>query len=221
MPQTSASRPSKKSKLAAARAKMYRELVFESAERVFAEQGYEDGTMQDIAAEAGISLKTLYATYPGKREIYRDIRKVRGAQFVDYMARVFETGKAPLEIFADGIRTYVDFILDHSNFFRIQLREGRSWGLGPDNETLTDWRKGLTMQANLLRSGIAEGVFYDCDTELMAATGIAVMQVQLAGLLEKSESPDATELTEEILRTLTRLFCKPEFVADSPLKAAR
>ena len=70
-------RPSKKSNLAAARARMYHELIFECAERVFSEQGFDDSTMQDVAAEAGVSLKTLYATFPGKDDIYREILEVR------------------------------------------------------------------------------------------------------------------------------------------------
>ena len=75
----SLTRPRKKSNLAAARARMYHELVFESAERVFAEEGFYTATMQDLANEAGISLKTLYATFEGKDDIYREILRVRGA----------------------------------------------------------------------------------------------------------------------------------------------
>ena len=39
-----------------ARQRMYRELILQSAERVFARDGYHAARMQDIAAEAGISL---------------------------------------------------------------------------------------------------------------------------------------------------------------------
>src|SRR5262249_13217196 len=59
----------KNSNLEAARSRMYHDLIFECAERVFAEKGFDESTMQDVAAEAGISLKTLYATFPGKNEI--------------------------------------------------------------------------------------------------------------------------------------------------------
>ena len=62
---------------------MYHDLVFDCAERVFAEEGFAESTMQDLAAEAGISLKTLYATFPGKDEIYREILAVRGGGLLD------------------------------------------------------------------------------------------------------------------------------------------
>src|SRR5437660_5927156 len=75
------------SHLAAAKARMYRDLVFESAERVFAEAGFEGATMQAIAAEAGISLKTLYATFPGKDDVYREIRKQRAREFLEHATK--------------------------------------------------------------------------------------------------------------------------------------
>ena len=73
----------KNSNLEAARTRMYHDLIFECAERVFAEKGFDESTMQDVASEAGISLKTLYATFPGKNEIYTEIQAVRGMAFLD------------------------------------------------------------------------------------------------------------------------------------------
>ena len=70
-------RNAQKSRLEQARQRMYHDLIFESAEHVFAEKGFDDAIMQEIAAEAGVSLKTLYATFPGKRELYDEIQAVR------------------------------------------------------------------------------------------------------------------------------------------------
>jgi AcrR family transcriptional regulator len=69
----------KNSNLEAARTRMYHDLIFECAERVFAEKGFDESTMQDVASEAGISLKTLYATFPGQdRDLGRDPGGARG-----------------------------------------------------------------------------------------------------------------------------------------------
>src|SRR4029450_326972 len=73
----------KNSNLEAARTRMYHDLIFECAERVFSERGFDECTMQDVASEAGISLKTLYATFPGKNEIYAEIQAVRGMAFLE------------------------------------------------------------------------------------------------------------------------------------------
>ena len=53
--------------------------------------------MQDIAAEAGISLKTLYASFAGKNEINREIHEVRGGDLVARITAELEQGGSPLE----------------------------------------------------------------------------------------------------------------------------
>jgi AcrR family transcriptional regulator len=206
----------KTSNLAAARARMYRDLILESAERVFADHGFEKAAMQDIAAEAGISLKTLYATFRGKEEIYREIGRQRAREFLEHASRSVLGEGSLMERLARGVRAYVDFLLTHRNYFRIQLREGRGWGLDPPDESRSEWRSGVEVQASLLRAGIAEGVFHEGDPELMAATAIAIMQVQLAGLVERSKGePDAEAITKEIVLALARYLCKPDGFAEA------
>ena len=60
-----------------ARREMYRRVITEAAEAVFSEKGFADARMSDVALEAGISLKTLYATFTGKLELFEAIRAVR------------------------------------------------------------------------------------------------------------------------------------------------
>ena len=202
------------SRLAAAKASMYRDLVFTSAERIFAQRGFDGATMQAIAAEAGISLKTLYATFPGKEEIYREIRKQRAREFLEHAARSVRHDGTVMQRLARGMRAYVDFLLGHREYFRIQLREGRGWGLDPADDSRGEWHSGLQLQASLMREGIASGLFHDGDPELMAATAIAIMQVQLAGLVERSTKPDAEAISREIVLQLGRFLCKPAALAE-------
>ncbi|HUE38933.1 MAG TPA: helix-turn-helix domain-containing protein, partial [Candidatus Binatia bacterium] len=139
------------SRLAAAKASMYRDLVFTSAERIFAQRGFDGATMQAVAAEAGISLKTLYATFPGKEEIYREIRKQRAKEFLEHAARSVRHDGTVMQRLARGMRAYVDFLLGHREYFRIQLREGRGWGLDPADDSRSEWHSGLQLQASLMR----------------------------------------------------------------------
>src|SRR6185436_9218133 len=119
----------KNSKLEAARSRMYHDLIFECAERVFAEKGFDECTMQDVAAEAGISLKTLYTAFPGKNEIYAEIQAVRGMAFLERVQSANQ-GSA-FEKFEAGLRAFVTFLIDHDAYRQILLREGQAWGLDP------------------------------------------------------------------------------------------
>jgi AcrR family transcriptional regulator len=196
---------------------MYRDLVFESAEHVFAEKGYDDATMQDIAAEAGVSLKTVYAAFPGKSELYAQIQSVRGLEFVDGVTLAMSTLDDPLESLAKGVRAYVDFLAAHENFLRIHLRDRVSWGLGPRTEPEAElWARGVAAFARVVRHGIERGVFHEGDAELMAMMGIAIMQVQLARLADGSSFVEPDALADEIQCQLRRLLCRrPDAVGAS------
>jgi AcrR family transcriptional regulator len=193
---------------------MYRELVFESAEHVIAEKGLEATTMQEIAAEAGISLRTLYAAFASKEELVAEVQRVRGEGIVAEIASGIDAAPGdPLAQLAGGVRAYVDFLLAHPSFLRIHLREGHAWGLEPrDAGEAAGWRAGLGRFAAILREGMARGVFEAGDPDFLALLGAAVMQVHMAHIARASRK-DAAALTAEILIHLRRLYGKPGGVA--------
>lgn len=211
-------RPRKKSNLVAARARMYHELIFDCAERLFAEEGFAESTMQDLAAEAGISLKTLYAAFPGKDEIYREIVVTRGRGLVEVVATAATGEGTALERLREGLRRIIAYLIEHKAFFRILLQEGRAWGLDPRGEGARDaWRAGHDSVRNVLEDGISSGEFLEGDPDLLAATVNAVLQVQLAALLDRSKDPDPEEISDKILVTLRRMLCG----ADAPAGRTR
>ena len=48
---------------------MYRSLVVQAAEHLFATRGYERTKIQDVAAASGLSLGTLYSVFDGKADL--------------------------------------------------------------------------------------------------------------------------------------------------------
>ncbi|MBC7292682.1 MAG: helix-turn-helix transcriptional regulator, partial [Thermoleophilia bacterium] len=48
-----------------------RDAILAAATRVFARRGCAEATMQDVAAEAGLSVGALYRYYPGKEHLVR------------------------------------------------------------------------------------------------------------------------------------------------------
>ena len=191
-----------------ARARMYHDVVLEAAEHVFGARGYDDATMRDVAREAGISLKTLYATFPGKRDLYREIQTVRGRAFMGAVDAAVAEGSGAFDRLSRAARAYVDFLVAHRDWLRIHLQERIGWGLGPAaGEDTQLWRTGIESFAQIVRAGIEEGAFHRGDPETLARMGIAVMQVQLARALEGGGA-DADALADEIVLHLSRLLCR-------------
>lgn len=200
---------------------MYRDLVFESAEHVFAEKGFADATMQEVAREAGISLKTLYATVAGKRELFDEIQSTRGAGLVEAVGKALAEGKGAFDAIAGGVGAYVSFVTAHPNFLRIHLRNRISWALGPGGgPDARTWSEGVRAFASMIERGIEDGSFYPGDPEVMAMMGIAVAQVQLARWAEASGGSDSERLAEEIVLQLRRLLCPSAGSSDAALPPA-
>ncbi len=210
-----------KANLEAARTRMYHELVFECAERLFAEQGFDESSMRDIAAEAGISLRTLYSAYPGKRDIVDDILRTRGGEFTQRVTDGVGSGGSVLERLRAGVHAVSSYLLDHRDFFRIQRRDGQGWGLLPADESDRDnWQAGMSFAAELLREGMKEEIFYQGDPELMAASTSALLQAQLAGFISRRNDESPEEIADAVFTQICRLLCRPDSDAHPNLRVA-
>jgi len=192
-----------------AREEMYRRLLLEAAERVFAEQGFEAARIQDIAAEAGISLGTLYSVFPGKWELYRAVHEARGAELLGTAAEVLARSAGTLELLLDGIRGYVCYLIDHPNYLRMHLREGYSWAASSQyrsGEQIEAWERGIEATASLFARGQDEGMIVEGDPTLLAKMMAAVQQVQLADWVDGGMKTSPDEVIGRIQDHFRRAF---------------
>ena len=165
--------------------------------------------MQEIASEAGISLKTLYAAFPGKHELYEEIQRVRGRAFMDRVAAAVDPEADPVERLGQAVAAYVDFLFEHRDWLRIHLQTRVSWGLRPTDGYAADyWEEGLSGFTSILQSGQQQGLFYPADSKSAAAIVQAIMQVQVAQAITRDET-DASTTAHELMLQLRRLLCPP------------
>jgi AcrR family transcriptional regulator len=197
--------PAGPSRAADARARMYRDLVLESAERVFAGRGFHAARMEEVAAEAGVSLSTVYAAFPSKRALFEALHETRGRAFLARLEPALSASEPVLACVRRAVESFVDWLVEHRDYMHVDLREGRSWAIG-DVEASRAYQQGIALWTELLRRGIREGVFEDDDPRLLATTAFAIMQVQLAYLLERGERLTKQEIAARIARQLERAF---------------
>ncbi len=198
---------SKPSRLGDARARMYRDLVFESAECAFGQKGFQSTTMQDIANEAGVSLKTLYAAYPGKQEIYQEIQSVRGKAFIEGVMAASAQGKDPIDRLERTVTAHVEFLFSHPDWLRHHLRSRVSWGIRPIEDAAAQyWELGVKNISDILSDGMSEGLFFEEDAVATASLAQAVMQLQVYRAAEADET-DVAATSQRIMLQLGRLLC--------------
>jgi AcrR family transcriptional regulator len=187
---------------------MYQDLIFESAECVFGEKGFDGATMQEIAAEAGVSLKTVYASYPGKRELYDAIMLARGQSMFEAVQEAHESASSPIEKLVLGTRAFVDYLFAHKDWSRIHVRSQISWAMRPeDGEAAKLWDLGQRAHTTMFRDGIEAGVFCEDDPEEVSLMLRAMTRVQVVQAIERGET-DREAVADRLIARLLRMACK-------------
>lgn len=109
-----------------------RAAILDSAERLFAEQGYEATSLTQVGAAAGVSRGTPGYFFRSKAELYqavldRSFAEVREAVRAG-RARALASQESPETILAGAVSDYFDFLAGRPNFVRLIEREALSGG---------------------------------------------------------------------------------------------
>lgn len=207
------------SKLQAAKDAMYREHIMEVAEGLFAENSFAGTKMQDIARAAGISLGTLYQSYAGKRELYRQLLIVRDGQMFD---RAMAPGRQVLqqpqsvEQLLWLTEAHIRFLLEHDNYLRIQLQEGYAWyhrAAQPSADEQRMWEQGINVIKQVIDWGIEQGFFVPGDSGGQARLMIAMQQTRLANWVMEDMQEPHDVIIARIQADFVRQFCRPEIAS--------
>ncbi len=192
---------------------LYREAVLDAAERVFGDVGYEATKVQRIAAEAGVSLTTLYSVFESKWEIYRAVNRQRLSEVMALAQGITQEDAPSIEMLIAGTRMQLAFFMKRRDFLRMQLKEVTAWStieLLRSPEQVEALGAGLQLFADMLRRCIEEGYLIDDNPELMSRIVIASQQVRLAMWMDRGAKEDPQQVADAAIRHMLRSYCKPE-----------
>ena len=190
-----------------ARASLYREIILKAGEEVFSRVGYASARVRDIAAEAGISLTTFYAVFPGKKELFRAIGEARHDRLITDLRSINDESESPLHALKASIAAAVDFYAERPALLQVLLRDGRNWAEDaslPEDER-ESWHAGIAQFRSIFARGVAEGVFVSSDPALMARVVAAVLQVHLAHWLDHDQTC-SPRLAEQVQSVIVRAY---------------
>lgn len=205
--------------LRAAREALYQTHILQAAERIFAEQGFDETRMQDIARAAGLSLATLYQAYPGKAGLYRAILIARDGEMLNtVMSRGRQVLQQPqtIERLLWLMETHLRFLLQHPDYLRMQLQQGHAWyhaTAWPSREEQQMWERGLAAIAQVLAWGQAGGLFVPGDVADQARMMLAMQQTRLANWVGAGMKESQDVLVARIQADFVRNFCRPKQAA--------
>lgn len=198
---------------------LYKEHIMDVAERIFADQGFSNAKMQDIASEAGISLGRLYLSYPSKTDLHRAILIARDAQMLNtVLARGQDSLQAPTSI--EEVlwmnEAHLHFLLQHPDYLRMQLQEGHAWyhqSAQPTREEQAMWDRGLHVLKALFTWGMGQGYFSPASVEHQARMLLSLQQTRLANWVMDGMKASHESVVLGVQADFIRLFCRPEHSA--------
>jgi len=71
--------------------------ILEAANQVFAEKGYRQATMDDVAKKIGVSKGALYLYFAGKEELFEEVSRTEPLALREILYSTFDGKKNPVE----------------------------------------------------------------------------------------------------------------------------
>lgn len=191
------------------RQSVYRQAINEAAERVFAEKGADRSRMREIAAEAGISLGTLYGVIDGKESLFFGIHKRRMREFLDCIRNARAAHDDTLTSHLAVLRHGAQYFLKRPDFLRMCCRDGYGWASRfPASKRGSDlWSEAASIPRELFERGIAEGVYVEDDPELLVRKMLALKQAELTHWVDRGLETPHEVVLDRLESQFVRAFC--------------
>src|SRR5512139_1711020 len=87
--------------------------------RVFAERGFHDASMNDIAIEAGVTKPVLYQHFTSKRELFTELLADVGRDLQDNITKAVAAADGPREMVQRGFAAYFTYVDRHRDAFKL------------------------------------------------------------------------------------------------------
>lgn len=181
-----------------------RKRILDAAVSVFAEKGFHDAAVDDIARASDTSKGGIYFHFPNKQGIFLALVDYLAGQLIERMESAIETEQGGIAKVESALRTVLGVFASHRSLARILLVEVVGLGHGSDPKLL-DVRKRLTdaIRSHLDRA-VADGAIPVQDTETAARVWLgAINEVVVRWLYG-----DPAEQLEDSLPALSSLLLR-------------
>jgi TetR/AcrR family acrAB operon transcriptional repressor len=184
--------------------------------RCFARRGYHAATMDEIAAEAGVSKGAIYWHYKDKEELFLSIMRERGAALEAAGARALEGivpgQEDPGEILKAIMAAIFGFYVENREFASLigLLRSGKDAPFGEAlfRELVEFYRRARAQFVPLFAFGIERGSFIEAPPHALAAWVLATIDGTVMQWVIDPEEMDlgllGGVLSEQLVRAIRK-----------------
>ena len=154
-----------------------RQLLLDTATRLFAEQGYEGVSTRLLAKEAGVNMALIAYYFGSKEKLYEAIFEEQIPKFTVRLQQLQQLEASAWDKFELAIEAYVDRIFTKGAFNRLMFRE-MSLSQRPEHSEriISSIQKNWALMQAIITEGQASGNFrMDIDVELTMTTLIGTI----------------------------------------------
>ena len=167
--------------------------VIEKAKEVFWKKGYEATSMQDLVDAMGLNRSSIYNSFGGKMELYRESIRTYQKETNAYLRDALVAGD-PMEalesLFENAIQSIV-MDKDNKGCFNMNCR----MEMAERDDHLKDWLRGteehnLDLFAGIIRSGQEKGVINKLQSADQYARYVmsGYQGLRISGILNKDQA---------------------------------
>lgn len=199
-----------------------RRRILDAAVGIFAEKGYHDTAVDDIARASETSKGAIYFHFPNKQGIFLALVEYLAGQLIDRMESAIESEKGGIAKVEAALRSVLEAFAAHRGLARILLVEVVGLGHGFDPKLLAVRVRLTEAVKRHLDRAVADGVIPPQDTETAARVWLGAINEVVVRWLYATPS----EKLEDSLPALSGLLLrsvgyeKPSAFSRQPLPRA-
>jgi AcrR family transcriptional regulator len=181
--------------------------ILEAAERIFGERGYQGTSMDDVAAEVGVSKPLIYQYYGSKDGLFLACLARLRAHLLETVADAVMAARDPEDALYAGFVAWYQFLDDHPQAWSVLIDEGMlstNPAAGPATAATDEVRAAfIELISTMVRMNLPPGRTADADEIEIVAQSISGATERLAIWRSRIPAPPSPE---KVARTLQDLL---------------
>ena len=183
--------------------------IFNAALKLFARYGFKKTTVEDVAAEVGMTKSNLYFYVANKRELYEHTVGDALRQWRDSVASAVAKKDDVVEKFSVMATKSFEYLLSNEELRSILIMDPGIFTLSPEEDRFFEINQGaMLLIKDILVQGIKEGRFYEVDVDHMTELLFSIYIMFLIKTYIKSEGSSALRMYEEGVALILRGLCR-------------
>ena len=185
--------------------------IYEAALGVFADYGFKKATLDDIAAELGMTKGNLYRYAVNKKDLYRNTVRQAMLRWQGRVREAIERETDAERQFHVMCRKAVAYLAEDDALRRLLVRDPDIFPMFPANDPYADINaNSVAMIRSILERGIAEQRFRAVDLETVPEIIFSVYKMFIIRMYIKSQDRAQEEMFNQTVALITQgLYTKP------------